>query len=45
MEQDGNTDKINAEFLIDANRIVTKAHYGKYLGDHLSIEEIKTLIQ
>ena len=44
IEQDGNTDRINAEFLIDTNGIVTAAHYGKYLGDHLSIEEIKALV-
>lgn len=44
MQQDGNTDRINAEFFIDENGTVTKAHYGRYLGDHLTIEEIKEWI-
>lgn len=45
MKQDGNSDRINAEFLIDENGKVTMAHYGNYLGDDLSIEEIKKMVE
>ena len=31
----------NLKSLIDENGKIEKAHYGKYIGDHLSIESIK----
>jgi peroxiredoxin Q/BCP len=45
MKQDGNANRMHAEFLIDTHGRVATAHYGKYLGDHLSIEEIKAFIR
>lgn len=44
IKQDGNMDRIGAEFLIDENGIVKKAYYGKFVGDHLPIESIKQFI-
>ena len=45
IKQDGNSDRIVADFLIDENGIVQKAYYGKFVGDHLSLEIIKNSIQ
>jgi peroxiredoxin len=45
IKQDGNSNRIGADFLIDENGIVQKAHYGKFVGDHLPIEIIKNSIQ
>ena len=45
IKQDGNSNRIGADFLIDENGIVQKAYYGKFVGDHLSMEIIKNLIQ
>jgi len=44
ISQDGNSNRIGADFLIDENGIVIAAHYGRYVGDHLSIEAIKELV-
>ena len=44
IKQDGNNDRIGADFLIDENRVVKIAYYGKYLGDHVSIENIKKFL-
>jgi thioredoxin-dependent peroxiredoxin len=44
MKQDGNKDRIGADFLIDENGIVKTAYYGKYVGDHLKIEDIKRFL-
>ncbi len=41
IKQDGNKDRINAEFFIDENGLIKKVHYGAFIGDHLSFEEIK----
>ena len=39
-ERDGHLNRIGADFLVDENGIIQKAYYGKYVGDHLPIEEI-----
>ena len=44
IDQDGNSNRIGADFLIDENGTVLAAHYGKYVGDHLPIQEIKNLL-
>ena len=44
ISQDGNSNRIGADFLIDENGTVIAAHYGKYVGDHLSVEAIKELV-
>jgi thioredoxin-dependent peroxiredoxin len=44
IKQDGNANRISADFLIDENGKVLAAYYGKYLGDHLPMSDIKKLI-
>jgi thioredoxin-dependent peroxiredoxin len=44
IKQDGNKDRIGADFLIDEKGNLLKAYYGKYVGDHLSISEINKMI-
>jgi len=44
MKQDGDTNTIGADFLIDENGNVNTAYYGKYIGDHLPIEKIKPFL-
>jgi thioredoxin-dependent peroxiredoxin len=41
MKQDGHMDRIPAEFVIDQHGKVVVAHYGKFVGDHLSLEALK----
>lgn len=41
---DGNTNRISADFLIDENGNVKTAYYGKFIGDHLPIEDIKRFL-
>lgn len=45
IKQDGTTDRIGAEFLIDENGVVKIAHYGNYVGDHLPVEKIKQIVK
>lgn len=35
--QDGNMTRIGADFLLDENGIVERAHYGRFVGDHLPL--------
>ncbi len=44
IEQDGNTDRIGADFLLDEHGKIIRAYYGKYVGDHLPVAEIKRLL-
>jgi len=44
LKQDGNANTIGADFLIDENGVVKRAYYGKFLGDHLPLEDIKTFL-
>ncbi len=40
MKQDGNMDRIGADFLIDEHGRVLIAHYDNYVGDHLPVSTI-----
>jgi thioredoxin-dependent peroxiredoxin len=42
--QDGNSNRISADFLIDEKGNVRTAYYGKYVGDHLPIVDIKQFL-
>jgi len=44
IEQDGNTFRISADFLIDENGNIQTAYYGKFIGDHLPIDDIKRFL-
>jgi peroxiredoxin Q/BCP len=41
MKQDGHRDRIPAEFIIDIQGRIRVAHYGNYIGDHLTFEDVK----
>jgi peroxiredoxin Q/BCP len=45
MSQDGHIDRIHAEFLIDQDGKIKLAHYGGYVGDHLSLDVLKRAIE
>lgn len=45
MKQDGHQDRIPAEFLIDKNGKLRLVHYGDYVGDHLSLDKIKRVVE
>lgn len=40
VKQDGNSTTIGADFLLDGQGKVIKAHYGRYLGDHLQPAQV-----
>jgi peroxiredoxin len=40
-DKDASMNLIPADFFIDENFKIVKAHYGKHLDDHVSIEELK----
>ena len=44
IRQDGNANRIGADFLIDENGIVKTAYYGKFIGDHLPLTDIKQFL-
>jgi thioredoxin-dependent peroxiredoxin len=44
IKQDGNSNRIGADFLIDENGNVKMAHYGSFVGDHISLETIKQFL-
>jgi peroxiredoxin len=39
-KRDGHLNRIGADFLIDENGTIQSAYYGKFVGDHLPVEEI-----
>jgi thioredoxin-dependent peroxiredoxin len=41
IDQDGNMNRIGADFLIDENGKVLISHYHRYLGDELEIDQVK----
>lgn len=45
VSQDGHPNTIPAEFIIDESGKIGKAHYGKFVGDHIPITELLRLIQ
>ena len=44
IEQDGSKDRVGADFLISEDGTIHTAYYGKYVGDHLPISEIKQFL-
>jgi peroxiredoxin len=44
IELDGNSNRISADFLINENGNVQTAYYGKFIGDHLPIADIKRFL-
>jgi len=40
ISQDGHTTTIPSEFIIDENGKLSKVHYGRFVGDHLPIQEL-----
>jgi thioredoxin-dependent peroxiredoxin len=44
IKQDGNSNRIGADFLIDEKGNVQTAYYGKYVGDHLPLNDIKNFL-
>ncbi len=38
--RDGHLNRIGADFLVDENGIIQKTYYGKFVDDHLPVEEI-----
>lgn len=44
IKQDGNSNRISADFLIDENGNIATAYYGKFIGDHLPIANIKQFL-
>ncbi len=45
IKQDGSMSRIGADFVIDENGIVKEAYYGRHLGDHIPLHELKQLLQ
>jgi peroxiredoxin len=44
IKQDGNSNRISADFLIDENGNLKTAYYGKFIGDHLPLVDIKNFL-
>lgn len=44
IKQDGKSNRIAADFLIDENGNVHTAYYGRFVGDHLPIADIKQFL-
>ena len=44
IKQDGNANRLGADFLIDEKGNIRRAYYAKYVGDHLPMAEIRKLI-
>jgi len=42
--QDGHTATIPSEFLIDEHGKLIYVHYGKFLGDHLPLKDLQTIL-
>lgn len=40
IKQDGHTDRIHAEFMIDETGKLTMAHYANFIGDHVPLDKI-----
>jgi thioredoxin-dependent peroxiredoxin len=40
IKQDGNMDRIGADFLVNEEGKILIAHYDRYVGDHLPVEDI-----
>jgi peroxiredoxin Q/BCP len=44
-KREGHLNRIGADFLIDEKGIIQVAYYGKFAGDHLSVDEIVKWVQ
>lgn len=44
IKQDGNANRIGADFLIDEKGNIIRAYYGNYVGDHLPTAEIQKFL-
>lgn len=44
MKQDGNMNRIEADFLIDENGKIIISKYGDFIGDHIPLDELKKVI-
>jgi thioredoxin-dependent peroxiredoxin len=44
IKQDGSSSRISADFLIDENGNIKTAYYGKFVGDHLPMADIKSFV-
>lgn len=44
IKQDGNSNRISADFLIDENGNIKTAYYGKFISDHLPLGDIKQFL-
>lgn len=42
MTQDGNMDRIGADFLLNEEGKILIAHYDRYVGDHLPVKEVRS---
>ena len=45
IKQDGNSNRIGADFIIDENGKILMAYYGKFLGDRIPIEKVKEILK
>ena len=45
IKQDGNSNRIGADFIIDEKGNVLMAYYGKFLGDRIPIEKVKEILK
>ena len=44
IKQDGSSNRISADFLIDEKGNIKTAYYGKFIGDHLPVDDIKQFL-
>ncbi len=44
IKQDGNSNRIGADFLINEDGQIVHAYYGKYIGDHCRQMKLKNLL-
>lgn len=45
IRQDGSMSRIGADFLIDESGVVQRAYYGRFLGDHLPVGEVREFLK
>jgi peroxiredoxin len=45
LKQDGHTDRVPAEFVIRENGMLKIVHYGRFLGDHLSLYSLQAHLE
>lgn len=45
MKQDGNANRVSADFLINADGTLHTAYYASYVGDHLPMDSVKAFVR